>query len=95
MKWEPVQGLLATAAVYQLDRTNTRLVDPAARLADVGAELEWLTAHLQAAQAPANRFWSAVGHIGVELSDNPSSGTPSVGAGPSNTGLPHSGEVPR
>ena len=23
-KWEPVEGLLATAAVYQLDRTNTR-----------------------------------------------------------------------
>jgi catecholate siderophore receptor len=27
-KWEPVDGLLATAAVYQLDRTNTRAVDP-------------------------------------------------------------------
>jgi catecholate siderophore receptor len=24
VKWEPVQGLLATAAIYQLDRTNTR-----------------------------------------------------------------------
>jgi catecholate siderophore receptor len=30
VKWEPVQGLLATAAIYQLDRTNTRVVDPAA-----------------------------------------------------------------
>jgi catecholate siderophore receptor len=27
-KWEPVPGLLATAAVYQLDRTNTRATDP-------------------------------------------------------------------
>ena len=28
-KWEPIAGLLATAAIYQLDRTNTRAVDPA------------------------------------------------------------------
>ncbi|MEO7655604.1 MAG: TonB-dependent siderophore receptor [Sphingomicrobium sp.] len=28
-KWEPIDGLLATAAIYQLDRTNTRVVDPA------------------------------------------------------------------
>jgi catecholate siderophore receptor len=27
-KWEPVHGLLATAAIYQLDRTNTRATDP-------------------------------------------------------------------
>ncbi len=27
-KWEPVAGLLATAAVYQLNRDNTRAVDP-------------------------------------------------------------------
>ena len=27
-KWEPVPGLLATAALYQLDRTNTRASDP-------------------------------------------------------------------
>ncbi len=27
-KWEPVDGLLATAAVYQLDRTNTRVANP-------------------------------------------------------------------
>jgi len=27
-KWEPVDGLLATAAFYQLDRTNTRATDP-------------------------------------------------------------------
>jgi len=28
-KWEPIEGLLATAAIYQLDRTNTRATDPA------------------------------------------------------------------
>ena len=28
-KWEPIEGLLATAAIYRLDRTNTRLTDPA------------------------------------------------------------------
>lgn len=28
-KWEPIDGLLATAAIYQLDRKNTRSVDPA------------------------------------------------------------------
>ena len=27
-KWEPIEGLLATAAVYQLDRTNTRVANP-------------------------------------------------------------------
>ena len=27
-KWEPIEGLLATAAIYQLDRSNTQAVDP-------------------------------------------------------------------
>jgi catecholate siderophore receptor len=27
-KWEPIEGLLATAALYQLDRTNTRAAGP-------------------------------------------------------------------
>jgi catecholate siderophore receptor len=27
-KWEPIEGLLATAAIYQLDRTNTRVANP-------------------------------------------------------------------
>jgi catecholate siderophore receptor len=27
-KWEPVEGLLATAALYQLDRSNTRVANP-------------------------------------------------------------------
>jgi catecholate siderophore receptor len=31
-KWEPLEGLLATVAVYQLDRTNTRAIDPATNL---------------------------------------------------------------
>jgi catecholate siderophore receptor len=31
-KWEPVTGLLATAAIYQLDRTNTRATDPISHL---------------------------------------------------------------
>ncbi len=39
-KWEPLPGLLATAAVYQLDRTNTVAVDPAdaARLVLTGEQ---------------------------------------------------------
>jgi catecholate siderophore receptor len=32
-KWQPVPGLLATVALYQLDRTNTRATDPATNLA--------------------------------------------------------------
>ena len=31
-KWEPVPGLLATVALYRLDRTNTRALDPATNL---------------------------------------------------------------
>ena len=31
-KWELLDGLLATAAVYQLDRVNTRATDPVTRL---------------------------------------------------------------
>jgi catecholate siderophore receptor len=27
-KWEPIEGLLATVALYQLDRTNTRAIGP-------------------------------------------------------------------
>jgi catecholate siderophore receptor len=39
-KWEPIEGLLATAAIYQLDRRNTRAPDPAdpARVALTGAQ---------------------------------------------------------
>ena len=31
-KWEPITGLLATVAIYQLDRTNTRATDPVTHL---------------------------------------------------------------
>jgi catecholate siderophore receptor len=31
-KWEPIPGLLATFALYRLDRTNTRAVDPVTNL---------------------------------------------------------------
>ncbi len=31
-KWEPIPGLLATFALYRLDRTNTRALDPATNL---------------------------------------------------------------
>jgi catecholate siderophore receptor len=39
-KWEPIPGLLATLAIYQLDRTNTRAPDPAdpARIVLTGAQ---------------------------------------------------------
>jgi catecholate siderophore receptor len=39
-KWEPIEGLLATAAIYQLDRTNTVAPDPGnpARLVLTGAQ---------------------------------------------------------
>jgi hypothetical protein len=46
-------------------------VDPAVRLAAAVAELDGLRGLVQAAQVPANRFWSAIGHIGVEHSDLP------------------------
>ena len=41
-------------------------VDPAVRLADAVDELDGLAAHLPETQGSANRFWSAIGHIGVE-----------------------------
>ncbi|HYW15579.1 MAG TPA: TonB-dependent siderophore receptor [Allosphingosinicella sp.] len=31
-KWEPIPGLLATVALYRLDRTNTRALDPVTNL---------------------------------------------------------------
>jgi catecholate siderophore receptor len=39
-KWKPIPGLLATLAIYQLDRTNTRAPDPAdpARIVLTGAQ---------------------------------------------------------
>ncbi|WP_311554038.1 hypothetical protein [Pseudonocardia charpentierae] len=46
---------------------DTRQVDPATRLTESTVELGRLVEYLQAAQAPANRFWSAIGHVGVEV----------------------------
>jgi hypothetical protein len=43
-------------------------------LADAADELAGLITHLQAAQGPANRFWSAVGHIGSEDAAGPADG---------------------
>jgi catecholate siderophore receptor len=37
-KWEPIEGLLATAAVYQLDRTNTQARDANDRIVLTGAQ---------------------------------------------------------
>ncbi len=36
-KWEPVEGLLATAAIYRLDRTNTRVARSPARACSCSA----------------------------------------------------------
>jgi hypothetical protein len=48
---------------------DTHQVDPGVRLEQAAAELAGLRQQLQAAQAPANRFWSVIGHIGVEPDD--------------------------
>ena len=37
-KWEPVEGLLATAAIYQLDRSNTQARDQDDRIVLTGAQ---------------------------------------------------------
>jgi catecholate siderophore receptor len=37
-KWEPVEGLLATAAIYQLDRSNTQVRDQDDRIVLTGAQ---------------------------------------------------------
>ncbi len=45
---------------------DTRTVDPAARLAEATALLRDTSTGLRAAALAANRFWSAIGHIGTE-----------------------------
>lgn len=45
---------------------DTRTVDPAARLAEATALLRDTRKGLRTAVVPANRFWSAIGHIGTE-----------------------------
>ena len=64
------QVLRRQVAGYAQGRTlydDTRAVDPQARLSEAAVELGRLIEYVQAAQSPANRFWSAVGHIGVEV----------------------------
>ena len=46
---------------------DTRTVDPADRLADAVACLRRVHATLGTTWAAANEFWSAIGHIGVEV----------------------------
>jgi hypothetical protein len=41
--------------------------DPAVRLAKAAAQVAATGQHLTDAQRSANRFWSAIGHIGVEV----------------------------
>lgn len=45
---------------------DTRTVDPAARLGEATALLRDTRSGLRSAALAANRFWSAIGHIGVE-----------------------------
>jgi hypothetical protein len=60
---DKVEGYANGRPVY--DDTGT--VDPRERLAAAEAELRLLRRLLHEADVPANRFWSAIGHIGVEV----------------------------
>lgn len=57
-----VDGYAQGRPVYD----DTRTVDPAARLAEATALLRDTRTGLCAAALAANRFWSAISHIGVE-----------------------------
>ena len=46
---------------------DTRTTDPAVRLAEAVAHLRGMRAALATTSAEANAFWSAIGHIGVEV----------------------------
>ena len=46
---------------------DTRTVDPADRLAEAVDCLRGVRAGLATTSAAANAFWSAIGHIGVEV----------------------------
>jgi hypothetical protein len=56
-----VAGYAQRRALYD----DTHTVDPQIRLSEAAVELGRLTEYVQAAQSPANRFWSAIGHIGT------------------------------
>jgi hypothetical protein len=57
-----VAGYAQGRSVYD----DTREVDPQARLTDAVAELAQLSNALVVGERAANRFWSAIGHIGVD-----------------------------
>jgi hypothetical protein len=60
---DQVTGYGQGRAVYD----DTRTVDPQARLAEAGVQLAQLHAALTTGLRGANGFWSAIGHIGVEV----------------------------
>jgi hypothetical protein len=62
-----VAGYAQGRAVYD----DTREVDPRVRLTDAVAELVQVSAALVVADRAANRFWSAIGHIGVDVHAGP------------------------
>jgi hypothetical protein len=59
---EQVAGYAAGRAVYD----DTCHTTPRERLAEAAAEIDATRSGLHWAQLAANRFWSAIGHIGVE-----------------------------
>lgn len=62
--------LLDQVAGYATGRRlydDTRSVEPAARLADAVAQLRQARTGLRTAAAALNEFWSAIGHVGVEV----------------------------
>jgi hypothetical protein len=58
LRWQ-VAGYAHGPTLYD----DTHTVDPAVRLSEAAVELGRL---IEYGQAPSNRFWSAIGHIGVE-----------------------------
>jgi hypothetical protein len=59
---EQVAGYAAGRTVYD----DTGHTTPRERLAEAAAEIDATRSGLHQAQSAANRFWSAIGHIGVE-----------------------------
>ncbi len=59
---EQVAGYAAGRAVYD----DTGHTPPRERLTEAAAEIDATRSGLHHAQRAANRFWSAIGHIGVE-----------------------------
>lgn len=63
---ETLAGQVAGYAQGRPVYDDTRTVDPAARLAEATALLRDTRTGVRAAAHAANRFWSAIGHIGTE-----------------------------